>query len=236
MTGLRRAISLKGFGVAHTPIEVEAYDRRKLTRDRVWFVLWRGLVVGLTVGFGPLLFNNESAGRLGIVAVLVGFAALGFACFIFRQMLSAGPFLGVPQWLHRMSRLIKPPRILAKVLAEVRMTVEEDRTSTRFQTAKPWRGPTLRLAGVDLRGAMLPRIDLTGAELTGALFDGANLQAAILREAVLVEASLRGTDLRGANLEGARLTGCRFDGATYDDRTVWPGNAPGRGAKHARLP
>ena len=229
MIGLRRAVSLKGLRVAHTPIEAEAYEGRKLTRDRVWFVLWRGLVVGLVVALAPLPFNNESAWRLGILGVGVGVSAVGFALFIFRQMSSAGLLLRAPG-----SRLVKPPQVLAKALAEARTAVDEDHTSTRFQAVKPWRGPTLRLAGVDLRGAMLPRIDLTGAELTGALFDEANLQAAILREAVLINASLRGADLRGANLEGATLAGCRFDEATYDDRTVWPEGASVPGARQAK--
>jgi hypothetical protein len=231
MTGLGRMIGLGRLRVPLQPIAVDAYEARLLMRGRVWFVLSRGFVIGVMVGLVPLFFNDESAWRLGIAASLVGIASLGFALFVCRQMATAA-------FLQPLPVTLKLPRALrAYLLASARAAADRDRMSTRFELHEPGSESTLRLAGVDLRGAILTGIDLAGAELTGALLDEADLQAATLTGTVLVNASLRGTDLRGAKLERARLEGCRLDGATYDDRTVWPANVPApakRGAIHAK--
>jgi Pentapeptide repeats (8 copies) len=61
------------------------------------------------------------------------------------------------------------------------------------------------LAGVDLDGAWLERIDLAGADLRRAALRGVNLRGANLRHANLERADLSGADLTGADLSSAVL-------------------------------
>ncbi len=77
-----------------------------------------------------------------------------------------------------------------------------------------------RLAGADLRDAILKRADLRGADLrhvnlegatlTRADLSGANLEGANLHLAILDTANLSGLDLRQVNLEGAKLKGANL--------------------------
>ena len=77
---------------------------------------------------------------------------------------------------------------------------------------------TNKCPGCDLAGAMLNRIDLSGADLEGANLAGAslylaNLSGANLKNANLQGAGLGGADLGGADLRGANLTGAVLEGA-----------------------
>jgi len=84
--------------------------------------------------------------------------------------------------------------------------------------------------GCDLKGAVLDRMDLTGANLEGAnLSDaklflanlaGANLKNAYLKRAIFGGADLAGADLRGADLNGADLTTAYLVGAKFDGEFI----------------
>jgi uncharacterized protein YjbI with pentapeptide repeats len=90
--------------------------------------------------------------------------------------------------------------------------------------------------GCNLSGAVLNRIDLSGANLEGAnmagaklyLADlsGANLKNANLQGAALGGADLADADLRGANLTGAILEGAYFVGARMDGSMTARKSAP----------
>ncbi|MEH2054000.1 pentapeptide repeat-containing protein [Nostoc sp.] len=68
------------------------------------------------------------------------------------------------------------------------------------------------LMGANLAGANLQQANLVGANLTGANLAGANLQQANLTGANLQQANLRGTNLNSANLTNA----CLFDAILTD--------------------
>ncbi len=82
----------------------------------------------------------------------------------------------------------------------------------------------------DLSGAVLNRMDLSGADLQGAnlsrakmfLTDlsGANLQNSDLREAQFGGADLANADLRGSDLTGTSLAGAYIGGALFDGEMV----------------
>lgn len=113
--------------------------------------------------------------------------------------------------------------------------------------------PVVVLAGVDLRDAALPGVELGRSELTGALLMGADLNGATLQASRLAGAdlrdadlrradlrltdlrgsNLRGTDLRGTDLRGALLSDTQFDGAIHNEATNWPG-APPPGSIHVK--
>ena len=69
-----------------------------------------------------------------------------------------------------------------------------------------------RLEGADLSGANLSGADLTGAQLPASKLPGANLAGANFQHAALVK-----TDLTGANLQGANLTSANFQNANLVD-------------------
>jgi hypothetical protein len=69
--------------------------------------------------------------------------------------------------------------------------------------AKLWR---MDLSGADLSGADLVGADLSEANLSEANLSGANLTGANLRRANLIDTKLMLASLRGANLEQAELT------------------------------
>ncbi len=78
--------------------------------------------------------------------------------------------------------------------------------------------------GVDLSGANLREVDLSGAYLSGAYLSGANLSGAYLRGAYLRGVDLSGAYLTGANLvevnlSWACLTGANLSGAYYNEVT-----------------
>ncbi len=84
--------------------------------------------------------------------------------------------------------------------------------------------------GCDFIGAVLNRLDLSGANLEGANLSrakmsltnlaGANLRNADLREVIFSGADLADADLRGANLTGASLVGAYLSGALMDGEMV----------------
>jgi glycosyltransferase involved in cell wall biosynthesis len=88
-----------------------------------------------------------------------------------------------------------------------------------------------RIAGLDLRDAVLENArlsdaDLTGADLTAASLQGARLDGATLRNAVLTYADLAGATLAGATLAGATLTNMKvlnLDLDQADLREIGPG-------------
>ena len=68
--------------------------------------------------------------------------------------------------------------------------------------------PKCDLAGADLKGADLTKVNLKGADLTGAVlsrarFEGANLSGAIFKSARLDEVDLTKVDLKNVNLDKA---------------------------------
>jgi uncharacterized protein YjbI with pentapeptide repeats len=76
---------------------------------------------------------------------------------------------------------------------------------------------------LDLHGAFVRRIDLSGASLRGANMSGADATNAIFREADFAGARLEGTILRGADLSGARnLTAEQLSQAIIDEHTMLP--------------
>ena len=89
---------------------------------------------------------------------------------------------------------------------------------------------TNRCPDCDLAGAVLNRVDLSGADLRGANLagarlylaglSGADLRNANLQGAGLGGADLAGADLRGANLTGAILAGAYLVGAKMDGSVV----------------
>ena len=67
--------------------------------------------------------------------------------------------------------------------------------------------------GCDLAGAVLTRVNLSGADLSGANLAGAKLNLADLSGANLSGANLQGASLGGVDLAGADLTGANLTGA-----------------------
>lgn len=60
-------------------------------------------------------------------------------------------------------------------------------------------------ACIDLQGAQLDSLDLSGCYLEQVNFSGASLKGATLRQAILARAVLTDTDLTGADLQGANI-------------------------------
>ncbi len=76
---------------------------------------------------------------------------------------------------------------------------------------------------LDIHGAFVRRIDLSGASLRGADLSGADATNAKFRSADFAGAVLRGTVLRGADLTGAKnLTVEQLAEAIVDDTTILP--------------
>jgi hypothetical protein len=63
---------------------------------------------------------------------------------------------------------------------------------------------------IDLSGASLARLRLTGLEMTGFILEGADLRGADLRGCELRGANLTGADLRGADFEDSATAGPAF--------------------------
>lgn len=98
------------------------------------------------------------------------------------------------------------------------------------------------LAGINLDGAWLERVELPGAKLDRASLQGtrlshANLSGARLEHANLRNTDLVGTNLSGANLRGADLTGARLSAASLEgaDLTEVTGWADVRSFAHASI-
>jgi len=69
------------------------------------------------------------------------------------------------------------------------------------------------LSGINLGGAGLRAVDLSGTDLTGANLTGADLRSANLRGANLTDADLMGANLSNARMQGANLTGADLSDA-----------------------
>lgn len=78
----------------------------------------------------------------------------------------------------------------------------------------------VNLAGVMLRVAELPFLNLSFACLDYADLGAANLQKGSLASASLYQATLSGADLRGAHLDGASLASARLDKAQMNGATL----------------
>jgi uncharacterized protein YjbI with pentapeptide repeats len=93
------------------------------------------------------------------------------------------------------------------------------------------------LAGANLSGANLTEANLNGADLGGADLKRANLTGANLNEANLAGVSLswantgasklNGVDLKGANLEGVDLNGAELNGANLEGADLWKAKLKG---------
>jgi uncharacterized protein YjbI with pentapeptide repeats len=95
---------------------------------------------------------------------------------------------------------------------EIHETNMMDRTMDRQELLERYASGERNFGDVDLRGAqldgvILSGVQLRGADLGGASLNGANLWGADLTGAQLENASLSGTDLRRARLVGANLRG-----------------------------
>ena len=76
---------------------------------------------------------------------------------------------------------------------------------------------------LDIHGAFVRRIDLSGTSLRDANLVGADASNAVFRDADFEGALLTGTILRGADLGGAKnLTIEQLSEAVIDDRTILP--------------
>lgn len=191
--------------------EMEDPTTRKGAQAVAFLVTVAVILMGVTVGLVPLLFDDSSEARKVLAAVIFGSLAAIAGRAILRSM--AGEATG-----------------------EKAVAFEEG--------AQP--EPVLVLAGVDLRDAALPAVDLGRSELTNALLSGvdfnaarlqasrlsgASLQGADLRQADLRLADLRDGDLRGADLRATDLRGAlhanaRWEGALYNEATNWPEGIP----------
>lgn len=87
------------------------------------------------------------------------------------------------------------------------------------------------MVGIDLRGAVLERVDLGSrddlafahlqcADMIGAHLPGANLEDANLSGADLADADFQDADLDGANFQGADVEGANFSGARDSTATL----------------
>ena len=84
---------------------------------------------------------------------------------------------------------------------------DEDNKRNKIKHFRTKKGKYFVLDFVNLTGADLTRVDLTGVKLNGSNLTGADLTRADLTEAKLILANLTGADLARADLIGANLTG-----------------------------
>lgn len=85
------------------------------------------------------------------------------------------------------------------------------------------------LIGADLRNADLREVNLENADLRGADISGAKLQGAVLRNANLIQANLNGADLRTSDLSNAILDNTELEkanlrGATLNNAKIYNSN------------
>jgi hypothetical protein len=104
------------------------------------------------------------------------------------------------------------PEVQAILTMIARRTVEHESDDDRIDLSGAY------LPGVNLTGAQLERVcfdgtDLSRATLERALLRGAALRGAVLEDAYLRYADLRDTDLTGADLRAASLRKALLDGA-----------------------
>ncbi len=184
---------------------------RKKEQSIVVITLAATVAVGLCIWLIPLLFDDPSAIRGVVAALLIGAGAAYLA------------------------------RVVAKKMGEAVAASEEPVIRERAQPEPVLRLAGVDMRDAALPGADLGRTELTGALLEGADLNAATLHAsrlagADLREADLRRADLRMTDLsgadlgeadlRGADLRGARLADARLAGALYNAGTKWPEGEP----------
>jgi hypothetical protein len=169
--------------------------RRSRQQTVTVIVLCIAIGAGVAVWLIPVVFDDQSAARVVLVATLAGLFAIAFAVDVGHRLLTDAA--------RRDARLtLTPNRIEAEGLVESGPIGHKARSS---------KAP-LQLSRVDLRKAALANADLRRADLRFADFREADL-----RSADLGEADLRGTDLRRADLRGAILAK-----AIYNQRTAWP--------------
>ena len=98
----------------------------------------------------------------------------------------------------------------------------------------------VRLVGVNLKSANLPRVDMSNndlskAQLQNANLDGANLKDADLEGADLTGASLRKADLTGADLRGTNLQDVNLSNAILNGANITNANLEGANLSNADL-
>jgi uncharacterized protein YjbI with pentapeptide repeats len=95
-----------------------------------------------------------------------------------------------------------------------------------------------KLAGANLQGALLDRIDCRTGDHPYANFKRADFTGAFLRDAQFGKADLREAHLENADLTGALLGPANLEGATYNSATVFPPDFDpvGRGLKKTNTP
>jgi Pentapeptide repeats (8 copies) len=182
------------------------------TRERVWrgllIVVVGGILVAAIIWFVPMIFDDEARARYAVATILIGVASCGLARIVvlkIREDLVEEPTFTSP---HLASPFTDAEELAERAAREMYGPFFELEVEEEPEQAEP----PLRLAGVDLREAVLPGADLRKTELTGA----------DLRKTDLRHADLRGADLRGADLRGAALDEARLEGAIYDESTKWP--------------
>ena len=86
----------------------------------------------------------------------------------------------------------------------------------RLNALKNLNKDKVSLAGLNLKGAILPRLDLSGADLFKA-----NFENAILNDAQLPNANLKNAALSRADLSHAKLNGAKLSGADLSHAKLW---------------
>jgi uncharacterized protein YjbI with pentapeptide repeats len=92
----------------------------------------------------------------------------------------------------------------------------------KWRKSNPETRPALREA--DLKGIVLPQVNLVGATLRGADFAGANLNHANFTGARMAHSSFEGANISGANFMEADLTGANFRGANLSNANLMYAN------------
>jgi hypothetical protein len=185
--------------------EVDDPSKRRRSRLTASGILAVGIPLALLVVFFPLPFEDERGVREIVLTVLLGIASIALSATVFVSLRATVSSTNWERARHLAYDLLAERMTEEGVRARLSQAAEEDRVE-----------PALRLEGVDLRSAVLPKADLRGAVLAGALMQGADLY----------EADLRLADLRGAKLTEADLSGAKVGGALYDDETSWPASVP----------
>jgi len=181
-------------------------EARNLALRVLLILLAGGTLIAAFVWFVPTIFDDETRARYAIGTILVGLATCGLARIAVLEM--------------RADAAEKPDRTSPQVTPDYAEVSPERKTremrtpplGQQVEDESEQAEPQLRMAGVDLRDAVLPGADLRDTEMTGA----------DLRKTDLRGADLRGADLRGADLRGAALDEALLEGAVYDEATIWP--------------
>jgi len=95
--------------------------------------------------------------------------------------------------------------------------------------------PREDLAGLDLRGITLRRVNLGGADLSAVDLRTVDLSEANLERTNLSEANLRGANLSGASMRDANLSGADLSGADLRGADLGEADLSGSNLKRAKL-